>query len=71
MEVAKINGNMMGGAVPYYMIAELTFDSMEDLKAAMGSPQGKEAGKNLMSFAASNVTLLTSELTSSVGAGVF
>lgn len=72
MEVAKVEGNLMGGPVPYYMIAELTFDSLDDLKSAMGSPQGREAGKNLMSFVPPNkFTMLTSELTSSVGAGVF
>jgi uncharacterized protein (TIGR02118 family) len=71
MEVVKVKSNLMGGSAPYYMIAELYFDSVEDLNAAMSSPQGKEAGKNLMSFAAKNVTMLVSEIQSTVGAGVF
>lgn len=71
VEVAKVNSNMMGGAAPYYMIAELTFDSLEDLHSGMNSPQGREAGKNLMGFAAKNVTILTSEITNLQGAGVF
>jgi uncharacterized protein (TIGR02118 family) len=71
LEVAKVTENMMGGESPYYMIAELHFDSVEDLKAAMGSPEGRAAGKNLMSFAAKNTTMLISEITSSVGAGVY
>ncbi|MBY0405586.1 MAG: EthD family reductase [Cyanobacteria bacterium] len=71
MEVSKIKSNMMGGPSPYYIIAELTFDSVEALNSAMSSPQGKEAGKNIMSFAAKNVTMLVSEVQSAVGAGAY
>lgn len=71
MEVAKVTENMMGQPCPYYMVAELTFDSVEALKSGMSSPEGKEAGKNLMGFAAKNVTLLISEMASVQGAGVF
>jgi uncharacterized protein (TIGR02118 family) len=70
MEVAKVSKNLMGGATPYYMIAELTFESMDALNAAMSSPEGQAAGQNIMSFAASNVTLLASELANTQSAGV-
>jgi uncharacterized protein (TIGR02118 family) len=62
MEVSKITGNMMGGSSPYYMIAELLFDNAEALNAAMSSPEGKAAGKNIMGFAANYITMLTSEV---------
>lgn len=72
MEVAKVTENMMGGACPYYMVAELFFDSVQDLKNGMGSPEGRAAGKNLMSFVPpAQVTMLISEMTTSVGAGVY
>jgi uncharacterized protein (TIGR02118 family) len=32
-------------------MAELYFDSKEDLQAAMASPEGRASTKNLMSFA--------------------
>lgn len=49
-EVAKVTGSP-AGECEYYMIAELYFDSMDELKAGMGSPEGKAAAKNIMSFA--------------------
>lgn len=49
-EVAKVTGTP-GGESEYYLIAELYFDSMEDLKNGMGSPEGKAAAKDVMSFA--------------------
>ncbi len=61
VEVTKFRGNFMGGDSPYYMMAEMYFDSMESLKAAMKSPEGQAAGANIMSFAAKNITMLTAE----------
>lgn len=49
-EVSKITGTP-GGESEYYMIAELYFDNMDDLKAGMSSPEGKAAAKDIMSFA--------------------
>jgi uncharacterized protein (TIGR02118 family) len=71
MEVAKFKTNLMGGNSPYYLIAELYFDSVADLNAAMSSPEGRAAAKDVMSFAAKNVTMLVAEVTSAVGAGVY
>jgi len=39
------------GANKYFLCAELYFNSEDELNAAMGSPEGKAAAKNLMSFA--------------------
>lgn len=62
MEICKQPRNLMGGQSPYYMMATLTFDDMAALKAGMGSPEGQEAGANIMSFASNYLTLLSSEV---------
>lgn len=46
---------------PYYLIAELTFDSMESLGAGMGSAQGKATAADLENFASGGVVILTFE----------
>src|ERR1700722_5180424 len=50
LEVARVTGTPAGES-EYHLMAELYFDSMEDLKNAMASPEGKASTKNLMSFA--------------------
>ena len=62
MEVCKKPKNMMGGTSPYYMIATLTFDDMAALKAGLSSPEGQEAGNNIMSFASNYITMLSTEV---------
>jgi len=49
------------GAVPYYLVAELTFDSLPDLQAALGSAEGQAATADLGSFAQAGVTVLMYE----------
>ena len=49
-EVSRIEGSPMGES-EYYLMAELYFENMDALKAGMSSPEGRESGKNLMSFA--------------------
>jgi uncharacterized protein (TIGR02118 family) len=62
MEVYRQPRNMMGKNNPYQLIATLTFDDLPALKAGMSSPEGQEAGNNIMSFASNYVTLLSSEV---------
>ena len=62
MELARKPRNLMGGSSPYHLIATLTFDNMAALKAGMGSPEGQEAGNNIMSFASNYITMLSSEV---------
>jgi uncharacterized protein (TIGR02118 family) len=50
VEVARVTGTP-GGESEYHLMAELYFDSAEDLQAAMSSPEGRASTKNLMSFA--------------------
>ena len=70
MEVYKPMKNMMGGENPYYMMATLTFDNMDALKAAMSSPEGQAAGANIMGFAGKLITLLTTEVAMTEGAAL-
>lgn len=56
--------NMKGlGGNKYFLCAELYFDNEDALNAAMASPEGKAAAKNLMSFAKDYVEMYVSELT--------
>ena len=52
----------LGGRPPaFYLIAEMVFDSRDDLVAAMASEAGVESGRDLRNFAASGVTLLVAD----------
>jgi uncharacterized protein (TIGR02118 family) len=58
LEVSRIAGSPMGEP-RYHLIAEMYFDDMDALNAAMKSPEGKAAGKDLMGFAGKVVHMLT------------
>lgn len=61
MKVTKFSSTPMGTESPYYLICEMTYDSPEDLKNGLRSPEGKASGKDLMSFASDIVTLIIGE----------
>lgn len=42
---------------PYYLIAELSFDSAEALQAGRGSPEGQATANDLPNFATGGVTM--------------
>ena len=46
---------------PYYLVAELNFDSMETLGAGMSSEEGKVTAADLENFATGGVVILTFE----------
>ena len=46
------------GDAPYYLIATLSFDSMEALQKALGSAEGVAAGNDLANFATGGVELI-------------
>jgi|SRR5580693_9079140 uncharacterized protein (TIGR02118 family) len=52
---------MRGRDAPYYMIASLTFNSAEDLKAALRSPEMAAASEDVANFASGGVTLYSTE----------
>lgn len=50
-----------GSDSPYYLVAEMHFADKEAFKAAMGSDENKAAGKDVMGFAGSLVTMVHGE----------
>ena len=60
-EHGKVLGTPEGSAAPYYYLAELSFDSVEDLQAAMGSAEGQAAGADVGTFASGGVTMMIAE----------
>ncbi len=61
LEAARITGAPIGEP-KHYLIAEMYFDSMNTLNAAMASPEGKASARDLMSFAANIVTMFYAEV---------
>ena len=49
----------MGASDPYYLVARLTFSSMDALKAALASPAGAATVADLKNFAGAGVDILT------------
>ena len=60
IEVTKITGSPMGDPA-YYMIAEMFFKDEATFIAASKSPEWRAAGKDLMGFAGTVVTMLVGE----------
>jgi uncharacterized protein (TIGR02118 family) len=60
-EAGKILGTPDGSAAPFYFLAELWFDSAEDLQAAMGSAEGQAAGADVPNFASGGATLMIAQ----------
>ena len=63
MEISKITGTAIG-ETPEYLLCEMYFDSKDALDAALASPAGRAAGKDLMGFAAKYVTLMYADVIS-------
>lgn len=61
MEVARVTGSP-AGSTEYHMVAEMYFDDRAAGDAAMASPEGRAAGKDLMSFAGKLVHLMWAEV---------
>ena len=60
-EVAKIN-TFTGQESKYFIITEMYFDSVDKLNEGMASPEGKAAGRDLMSFAKEYVEMSIGEV---------
>jgi len=60
-EAGKVLGTPDGSAAPYYYLAELSFDSVGELQAAMGSEEGQAAGADVGTFATGGATLMIAE----------
>jgi uncharacterized protein (TIGR02118 family) len=57
-EVSRVVGTAEGGDLPYYRIAELSFESQEGLQAGLSSPEGQETVADLPNFASGGATVL-------------
>ncbi len=60
-EFGKVLGTPDGSPAPYYLIAELWFDTAEDLQASFQSPEGQAAGADVGTFATGGATLMIAE----------
>jgi uncharacterized protein (TIGR02118 family) len=61
IELSRITGTPMGES-EYHLMAELYFENMEACKAGMSSPEGRAAGKDVMSFAKDIVNMMFAEV---------
>jgi uncharacterized protein (TIGR02118 family) len=57
-KVSKGQINTPEGQAPYHRIAELTFDTMADLQAAVSSTEGEAAVADFANFASAGVTVM-------------
>ncbi|MEK6799564.1 MAG: EthD family reductase [Planctomycetota bacterium] len=57
LEVCRFTGSPAGEA-KYYLMAEMYFDSKEAMIAALSSPEGKAAGKDVMGFASDVIHMM-------------
>jgi uncharacterized protein (TIGR02118 family) len=60
-EASKVLGAPGGGQPAYYRTADLFFDDMNALTAALSSPEGQAAANDLSNFATGGVTLMVVE----------
>lgn len=51
-----------GSQAQFYSVAQITFDTEEDLQRALSSPEMKVAGKDVRNFATGGVTMFVSQL---------
>lgn len=61
-ETATVAATTDGSPSPYYRLADLYFDDLASLQAAMTSPEGQAAAQDLPNFATGGVTLLIAEV---------
>ena len=61
LEVSKVTGAPLG-ETKYYMMAEMYFADQNSLNAAMSSPEGRAAAKDLIGFAGNLVTMFHGEV---------
>jgi len=56
VRLSKLSG-VGGRPSPYYLMAEMVFDSFGDLDEALGSEPGAESAKDLRNFAGAGVSM--------------
>jgi uncharacterized protein (TIGR02118 family) len=61
-EVCRVVGTTEGVDIPYYRIAELSFESQETLQAGLSSAEGQDTVADLPNFASGGATVLFTEV---------
>lgn len=61
-EAGKVVGTPDGGEPPYYWIAELWFESTEQMQQSLSTPEGQAAPEDIPNFATGGATLFISEI---------
>jgi len=60
VRLTKADG-LGGRPAPFYLLAEMSFDSRADLDEALASDPGRESGRDLRSFAQAGVLLFVAD----------
>lgn len=60
-EAGKVIGTPDGSPAPFHLVAELSFDSVDDLRSALGSPEGQAAAADASRIATGGVTFVIAE----------
>ena len=61
-EAGKVVGTPDGGEPPYYRIAELWFESMEQMQQSLSTPEGEAPPEDIPNFATGGATIFISEV---------
>ncbi|MEO6859849.1 MAG: EthD family reductase [Solirubrobacteraceae bacterium] len=61
-EAGKVLGTPDGTPAPFYFLAELSFDSADDLQTALGTGEGQAAAADIPNFATGGATLMIAEV---------
>ena len=64
VELTKFIGTPEGGKSSQYRMAELYFDSIEELQKQMGSPEGQAAVNDISNFATGGVDVMIGDVES-------
>ena len=62
IELSKVVGTPDGSAPAFYRMADLYFDSVDQMKRVMDTPEAKATVADLANFATGGVTVLISEV---------
>jgi uncharacterized protein (TIGR02118 family) len=61
MEVSHVTGSP-GGEPMFYLVTEMYFDNKASMMAALSSPEGRAAGKDVMSFAGDLIHMMFAQV---------
>ena len=61
-EASRVVATPDGGDPPYYRLAELWFDSQDELQSTMASPEGQETVVDIGNFASGGATVMIAQV---------